>query len=761
MNTDSAVVAAAKIMDSADGGMLSPEEIAKSKRRTLISLVEERDRLTEETGHYYGVTSLSLKDSDPIRYERFYSRLHASLIAAYEVSRYVAASPGAREMGEILWALLTPEGDALVISPGFFSHVNSGRVAVRFMAEHLYDENPGIRDGDVFVTDDGDSGGAPHPGDTYTYVPIIREDTLLGWAMAINHIMEAGAPVAGSWPEYGVDTFWDGFVFPPIKTGENLQQFTWWEQMWLRRTRAGAMNNLDDKMRLSGCALLHREVHRIVEEIGIDYYVRATREIIEETSRVVRDNIRNTSVPGRYDGVGFRAVKYKGLMPLAHHADKDLMIHVRQRLTIDGDGSLVANMDGSSHWDYHAFNGYPGGADVAFYLGMVNCFGYNTYPTTGVSIPCRAKYPKGSVYNPGNIIASFSNIWGQSMVMNSLGFNAVTRSFYARGFLEEALVADSDWEGIQGEGVLPDGTNYGMTNFEGVGGVAQGAMCFRDGLPLGWAQWTQLPNVGNAEEFEYLIPNMMYLGRGLIPGFCGHGKFRGGVGQGSLHWVVRPSRLTLSRAGAGTAYTTFVAQGMSGGYPSPNAVTISARGTNSKELVERGVPLPRDGLELVKMAADKTLVVRELETWRFEMPPTEFAHGDLLATHNGASSGWGDPLEREPESALIDVQEGWVDSDFAARLYGVVLRSSGDILVVDKEATRERRAEVRRERLGQSVSARDFWKQERQLLVDGDFIEAVRYTYANTVSEEFDFDKDLREFWQLPATFTWAQGEAI
>lgn len=475
MGAGSPDVVAAGTTNGTEGGsqLLGPDiapEVLSAKRESLLSLVEERDRLTEETGHYYGVTKLSLKESDPIRYERFYSRLHASLIAAYEVSRYVAASPGAREMGEILWALLTPEGDALVISPGFFSHVNSGRVAVRFMADHHYDDNPGIRDGDVFVTDDGESGGAPHPGDTYTYVPIIHDDTLVGWAMGINHIMEAGAPVAGSWPEYGVDTFWDGFVVPPIKTGENLQQFTWWEQMWLRRTRAGAMNNLDDKMRLSGCALLHKEMHRIIDEIGIDYYMRAIREVIEETALAVRDNIRNTSIPGRYDGVGFRALKYKGLMPLAHHADKDHMIHVRQRLVIHGDGSLVASMDGSSHWDYHAFNGYPGGADVAFYLGMVNCFGYNTYPTSGISIPCRAKYPRGSVYNPDTIVASYSNIWAQSMIMNTLGFNAVTRSFYARGFLEEALAADSDWEGIQGEGVLLDGTPYGMTNFEGVGG---------------------------------------------------------------------------------------------------------------------------------------------------------------------------------------------------------------------------------------------------------------------------------------------------
>ena len=138
------------------------DDDAAGSRRSLLSLIEERDRLTAETGHYFGVTELSLKESDPILYERFYSRLHAIMIAAYEVSRYVTASPGSREMGEVLWCLLTPEGDSLAISPGFFSHgPASGRICMRFMADHGYDANPGIRDGDVFVTDDGDAAGAP------------------------------------------------------------------------------------------------------------------------------------------------------------------------------------------------------------------------------------------------------------------------------------------------------------------------------------------------------------------------------------------------------------------------------------------------------------------------------------------------------------------------------------------------------------------------------------------------------------------------
>lgn len=730
-----------------DGGTAEPPP---SSRPSLLNVVQERDRLTEQTGHYYGVTEFTLRERDPILYERFYSRLHAIMIAAYEVSRYVTASPGSREMGEVLWCLLTPEGDSLAISPGFFSHgPASGRTCIRWMAEHRYDENPGIQDGDVFVTDDGDAAGSPHPGDTYTYVPIAIDGTLVGWAMGINHIVETGAALAGSWPTYNADTFADGFVVPPIKTGEDLVQYTWWEQMWLRRTRTGVLNNLDDKMRLSGCAMVHDEIHKLVAEFGLDYYMRAIREVIEETHQAVRDNVRTTSIPGRYDTAGFRVCKYKGMMPLYEHADKDQLIHIRQRLLIDGDGTVVANMDGTSRWDYHAFNGYPGGADVAFYMAMINCFGYNTKPTSGVVLACYSKYPLGCVYNPGTIHASFSNIWAHSNILNTLGFTSILRSFYARGFVEEALMVEADWEGIQGEGTLPDGSHYGMVDFTGVGGHAQGAYSFRDGIPLGFAQWTQLPNIGNAEEWEYLLPGSIYIGRGLIPGFCGHGRHRGGVGQGMLMWVLNQGRLTMSRAGSATAFTTFTCQGMSGAYPAPCSVQVSARGTNTLELVQQGIALPRNGLELVQMAHDGVLEVDRLETWRYDMPPRAFGEGDLLATHSGASGGWGDPLERDPELAMTDIRQSWVDAEFTKNLYGVVAHRDASSWQFDEEATTARRDAIRQERIEKSVPAAEFWREERKLHLNGGLIEPIEYMYSRLVCETFDIEAELNEFWRL------------
>ena len=79
--------------------------------KTLAYKLEQRDDLYNETGCYWGTKELTLKNQDPIKYEQFFSRLQSAVFAAREKARYVAASPGGREMGESVWALATAEGD--------------------------------------------------------------------------------------------------------------------------------------------------------------------------------------------------------------------------------------------------------------------------------------------------------------------------------------------------------------------------------------------------------------------------------------------------------------------------------------------------------------------------------------------------------------------------------------------------------------------------------------------------------------------------
>lgn len=734
-------------------GITSGKNAKGSGKKTLMEKIRERDELTEKTGHYYGVKEFSLREEDPMKYERFYSRLQSATMAAREVARYVAASPGGREMGEAVWALATAEGDSLALSEGFVSHSTAFPVAIRFMSEQGYEENPGFSDGDVYVSDDGVTCGAPHPGDTYSYVPIVVEGELMGWACAINHIMEVGAPQAGSWPMFAVDTYMDGFVVPPTRTGENLKQYAWWNELWKRRTRAGMMNILDDKMRLAGCAMILKSVHEIIKEFGAEYYKRASREVIEESRQVVMDNIRNWMVPGTYENVAFRVCNYKGLQKIWAHADKDHVIHVRMNVSLDDRGRFAADMEGSSHWGFHAFNAYPGGTNVAQMMALAGALGHNTKFTSGGNYAVTKRLPEGSIFNPDTSIAAHTNAWAQMINISTMSFTTLNRSMYMRGYAEEAFAVSGPWDSVQGDGVLKDGTPYGYTNFEMLGACAQGAFAYRDGEPAVWFIASQLCNMGNSEEFEYLIPPLFHLGRKLEAGSSGHGKYRSGIGMTTVHWILEPGqRMSASRAGSACSFFPEHAVGLCGGYPGPGAVTVVAQGTNLPELIAKG-DTPRTLQEVIEYAQDGRLKAEKINVWKADAPEHNLQENDLWAQLAGMGGGWGDPLERDPALVVEDARTGQVPAGFSRGIYGVVVEQGANgEFSLNAKATEEKRAQLRQERRDKSVPVKEWWKQNRQRVLKKDFVEPVVDMFRSSTGFK-DYDRHYRGFWQLPADF--------
>lgn len=732
---------------------IQPSEVIELEK-TVAYKIKRRDELTEKTGHYWGIKEFTLRDADPMKFERFYSRLQSACMAAREISRFVAASPGGREMGEAVWGLVSAEGDSIALSEGFVAHSAAFPYAINFMIERGYEDNPGFNDADVYVADDGFSCGAPHPGDTYTYVPIVRDGEVIAWACAINHIMEVGAPQAGSWAMFAVDTFMDGFVCPPTRTGENLKQYAWWDEMWKRRTRAGTMNILDDKMRLAGCAMILKSIHEIIDEFGVDYYLRASKEVIEESRRVVKDNIRNWMIPGTYEQSAFRVCLYKGLQNIWEHADKDSLIHVYMRSSIDGDGRFYADMEGSSKWDYHAFNAFPGGHKVALMMGLAGALAYNTKFTSGGNYMVDSNLPDGSIYNPGTHVAAHSNGWAQMIMVTLQAFNTLTRAQFMRGYMEESFAVSGPWDSMQGEGVLEDGTPYGYAQFELLGACAQGAYAYRDGEPAVWFIASQLCNMGNSEEFEQLIPPLFHLGRKLQPGYCGYGKYRAGLGLSAVHWVVEPGqRLTASRAGSSCGIIPELSIGMMGGYPSPGATVAVAQGTNVQELFKEGIS-PTTLQEMVELAEDDTLKTESLKVWKSDAPQTHLKQDDLWAQMADTGGGWGDPLERDPQAVVQDANSGSINVPFSEEMHGVVLNNIGEGRYELNEAkTATKRKALRAERKAQSIPVKEWYQQHReQRVLKMNMIEPVVEMLRSATS--FDaYKKHYFGFWHLPEDF--------
>jgi N-methylhydantoinase B/oxoprolinase/acetone carboxylase alpha subunit len=65
-------------------------------------------------------------------------------VSARETALNISASPIVRELGELCFALYTPEGDSVALSTGIIVHVHTMSDAIKYMVRSDYETNPGI-----------------------------------------------------------------------------------------------------------------------------------------------------------------------------------------------------------------------------------------------------------------------------------------------------------------------------------------------------------------------------------------------------------------------------------------------------------------------------------------------------------------------------------------------------------------------------------------------------------------------------------------
>ena len=186
----------------------------------LANMLEESERLFAETGRYWGLRELELMRSDPIGYEKLFSRLRGGLVSARSTALNISASPIVRELGELCFALYTPEGDSIALSTGIIVHVHTMSDAIKWMVRNSYEDNPGIRPGDIFANNDPTIGDV-HNADVQTFVPIFWDGELLAWAGGVTHVLDIGASTPGGVPVGPTMRYEDGIDLPCMKVGEN------------------------------------------------------------------------------------------------------------------------------------------------------------------------------------------------------------------------------------------------------------------------------------------------------------------------------------------------------------------------------------------------------------------------------------------------------------------------------------------------------------------------------------------------------------
>ncbi len=711
---------------------------------TLQDMLRAQEDYFKREGCY--VEALELKEKDPIKYEIFHSRLFSTMMNAREAARAVSSSP-MTEVGESCYALYTPEGDSITLSTGIMVHIHTMSRAIKWMIENDYEEKVGIKEGDFFANNDCFIGGV-HTPDVMLITPIFYQGELVGWAGGVTHLLETGATEPGGEGQGVVTRFHEGKFLCCSKIAENDEPKRDYEIQIERGVRSPSFWLLDDRSKIAGCRLVRDSIKQIIETFGVEYYRKASRELIEEARRGIMAKVRQMLVPGRYKAAHFFDNPMEG-QPLPPKAAKNTLIHEPVEVTITPEGKIIVDLEGANGWGIHPYNATPAALDGGFFVCLTQFLAYDGKINDGAWLANELKIPYKSWANPDSIFAGTCFTWGTLMSTFSAFISCLARGFYAKGYREEIMAGTAQTPVWLTGGTNQYGKPFGTPNSELVAG-GSGARGLLDGIDTAYALWNPAADMGNIEIWELVIPQM-YLGRSIIPDSGGFGKYRGGNGFESLFMVYHTEDIEMG--GLTNGSKVFDHSGLMGGYPGMCNYHHIARKTNVKELIEQQKPLPHgEGIDpsnpmMKQLVKSENLEVGTLGGYACQ-PNYPY---DLYEHFYVGGPGYGDPIERDPDSVKKDLEAGVCTFFTAKSVFCIEVDS--ETLAVDYEKTRVMRDEMRQKRKKRGIPASGYLKKERERILKGKFSQVVKEMYNDSFRLSPKFAGEYRKFWNLPDDF--------
>jgi N-methylhydantoinase B len=199
-------------------------------------------------------------------------------------------------------------------------------------------------------------------------------------------------------------------------------------------------------------------------------------------------------------------------------------------------------------------------------------------------------------------------------------------------------------------------------------GQGGGARATKDGFDVSNIAGSTNTSIPNIEDIEGRYP-ILYLNRHMVTDSGGPGKFRGGV---SISYSNVPYETGDVRVTVGYVGKSVAAEGLEGGKPGITSEIRIKRNSNVKDLLTQRTPTFEaiQGEEEVPPQTTGQTVQREK---------------DVICFRAQGGGGYGNPMERDPESVRRDVKEMYVSLEKAKSEYGVVM--SGDMFEIDLETT--------------------------------------------------------------------------
>ena len=587
--------------------------------------------------------------------------------------------------GDSMVAIFTANGDLVNASCGTYLHAIIQPIVIKFIQKH-YKDNPGIRDGDIWYTNDALYGGIHNP-DQVALMPVFHKGQLIAWTSAALHTTETGAIEPGGMPVSAKSRFEEGLNLPPIKIGENFElRKDFLEFYAVYGLRAPAMFISDLRARCTTADRVRVRLLELADKRGEDFVVGLFRRMCETAEEGARKKIR-TLPDGKFRAVVFNdAIGWTPALVRACY------------LTLTKQGErLVFDFHGTSPENPSSYNVHPQ-AVVGHIANFFYEYLFHDLPICSTTFaPIDFVFPDGSILNPDKSAATSCCVF-IGMQARCATHNAFAKMAFSSANLWQQIAAAPGSQhtsqicaGLsQWKLAVADVLSFSLNT------MGQGGRAASDGMDAYGFAWCAFGRAPDSEQVESELPITVTLSQHWKDS-CGHGLHRGGSG-GVQQWMIHKMPELVSMCmGNGTKVP--LGQPLFGGYASAPIPGISVRKADLLESMRKG----DSSVTLDHRAILEGCTIHG--EWNYELvarTPKVYEEGDLLFGFSGGGPGYGDPLERDPHEILEDLRKNIISDWTAQNIYRIAYDPERRKL--DAEKTKEQRDAERQARLARGKS---------------------------------------------------------
>ncbi len=616
------------------------------------------------------------RELNPVRYEMFLHRLWAIGEEGRTSIQRVTASPIVSQGGECMASFYTAAGTMILACSGHLRFAAATSEAIKKLIE-WYSKNPGFHDGDQLFFNDPYIAGA-HTFDMMIIKPIFYKGDLIAWIASSIHTADTGGVLRG----LASEIYHEGIRIQGAKITEKGEFREDVFRVLTQQCRDPEYVGLDLKAQIASNNVCAKRYVELVEKFGLDFVQAAGEKIIEDSDRMARARLRELpdgTWISRVFGVAWDR-KEGGVKPY----------QVICAMTKEGD-QLFFNFTGTSPQMHDSTNSTLAGTTAQIAVALTDFLFWDAPWNDGKMRPVKIHMPEGSILNC-RFPAACGDAPGVGVTAKIAVSDCIARMLYSGGTRD----INAPWQGIWYTG--GPGFFYGGHNREGLvvaqglydgHGAGLGATPTRDGVHCGGNMNIPSGGISDVERIEMQYP-FLYFARNYHVNGGGPGKYVGGTGSFRIYMVYGSQDCSVSYR----PYSRLPeGAGLFGGHPSGIGgirAIFHTDGPFIKARLQNGEYPTRPG-QVEEQDWGKVTHPAEI---RGREPLPEFS---IVADFVAGGGGYGDPLDREPESVARDVKAGRVSFRVAEQVYGVVVDRSS--LSLEREATEKQRQELRQERL--------------------------------------------------------------